>query len=859
MKSACLVVIAVIYLVPASVAIWTGLFDRLSQRVDTLAERLGADIDSSLKQTLNPVVEQLSNKAHNVRESLGIWNRPFSPLSSGHPNPVIPPNPNLANQNEGTNPFDLGLSPLFQSFFDNTPQREWWKGPNICIEREEIDEAKKSNSTSPASTQRPAPIQTEGDVTLDEDELPVEDISKIGEADLGTRQSRQFSAHVRMSSCNDEGLSYSCETKIRSNGIRKIYKTRYNCCYGTVREAGEFGCHAVELRSLQETVFALGGRSFLSLMAEAEVDPKFLNQNHTYFVPVDRSSPAASDVANDVNTQNEGLTTDVKQDESIRLRRQATTIMRMDAEPRDMTEVRTVVRGHMVPGIYLTSNFRDEQLLETENSEAKIRINMYNAPARIYTANCVRLVSTNNYAHQGVIHMLDGVMKPATKTIAQLLESEPHFSSFRKLLREQDVAMFSQSGQLTVFAPTDDAFAKLNPELRGRLLKGEGCVHSVVEHHVLPNVICSTVIQGRARSTSLLGSSLLLERDLEGKLYVNGKQVITRDVVASNGVLHVIDGVLIPENARSFSQLLSSHNLTELARLVEAAGMVPMLDSLTNATLFAPNNYAIRSIPDEVKQSWMTNPEKLKQVLMYHLVQPGVRQAGLANNQMVETGLKGQSVRMNFYQSMPFFNAAPLRASVQCGSVLRWEQDACNGNVHIIDRVMIPPENSITQWLANNRSFSIMTTLLKDTKLNEILSAEGTYTVLAPPDVAFYQMPEEVLSEITKDPRKAATILKQHILPEHVCCSGFRGDWFTSNRRRTIDGSWISLQRHLDGSLTAGDSHILSCDQLALNGVIHVVDQVIMPKANALPFLSGTRRLGLPGMELILNHGKQRI
>jgi hypothetical protein len=115
--------------------------------VDTLAERIGADIDSSLKQTINPVVEQLSNKAHNVRESLGIWNRPFSPLSSGHPNPVIPPNPNMANQNEGctqsnfqfdskfnqhiisgSNPFDLGLSPLFQSFFDSTPQREWWKG-----------------------------------------------------------------------------------------------------------------------------------------------------------------------------------------------------------------------------------------------------------------------------------------------------------------------------------------------------------------------------------------------------------------------------------------------------------------------------------------------------------------------------------------------------------------------------------------------------------------------------------------------------------------------------------------------------------------------------------------------------------
>ena len=94
----------------------------------------------------------------------------------------------------------------------------------------------------------------------------------------------------------------------------------------------------------------------------------------------------------------------------------------------------------------------------------------------------------------------------------------------------------------------------------------------MLKQHLLPNVICSTVIKGRARSTTMLGSSLVMERDLEGKLYVNGKQVITRDVMASNGVLHVIDGVLIPETARSFSQLLSSRNLTEFSRIVEATG-----------------------------------------------------------------------------------------------------------------------------------------------------------------------------------------------------------------------------------------------------------------------------------------------
>jgi len=92
-------------------------------------------------------------------------------------------------------------------------------------------------------------------------------------------------------------------------------------------------------------------------------------------------------------------------------------------------------------------------------------------------------------------------------------------------------------------------------------------------------VICSTVIEGRARSTTLLGSSLLLENDLEGKLYVNGKQVITRDIVASNGVLHVIDGVLVPENARTFTQLLYARNLTEMARLVETAGKLQLFST----------------------------------------------------------------------------------------------------------------------------------------------------------------------------------------------------------------------------------------------------------------------------------------
>lgn len=77
-----------------------------------------------------------------------------------------------------------------------------------------------------------------------------------------------------------------------------------------------------------------------------------------------------------------------------------------------------------------------------------------------------------------------------------------------------------------------------------------------------------------------------------------------------------------------------------------------MLDSLTNATLFAPNNDAIRALPDEVKQSWIRNPERLKQVMLNHLVQPQIFHSSLSDNQLINTDLDGQTLRVKLYQSV---------------------------------------------------------------------------------------------------------------------------------------------------------------------------------------------------------------
>ena len=81
-------------------------------------------------------------------------------------------------------------------------------------------------------------------------------------------------------------------------------------------------------------------------------------------------------------------------------------------------------------------------------------------------------------------------------------------------------------------------------------------------------------------------------------------------------------------------------------------GLTSFLDTLSNATLFAPSNEAIRALPDDIKQSWMTNPDAFKQVLLNHISRPQLKQSAVNNNQLVPTELSGQSLRINIYHSV---------------------------------------------------------------------------------------------------------------------------------------------------------------------------------------------------------------
>lgn len=123
-------------------------------------------------------------------------------------------------------------------------------------------------------------------------------------------------------------------------------------------------------------------------------------------------------------------------------------------------------------------------------------------------------------------------------------------------------------------------------------------LHFIPRNHILPNVICSGIVEGRVKTNNQLSSLLLLARSEAGEVTVDGARLEVRDVMATNGVIHLIDRVLIPDSAKvnpsnppphpqSISASLSTR--PRLAALLETSGLADQFYHLSNATLFLPS------------------------------------------------------------------------------------------------------------------------------------------------------------------------------------------------------------------------------------------------------------------------------
>jgi uncharacterized surface protein with fasciclin (FAS1) repeats len=158
-----------------------------------------------------------------------------------------------------------------------------------------------------------------------------------------------------------------------------------------------------------------------------------------------------------------------------------------------------------------------------------------------------QIMITDIEASNGVIHVIDAVVLPETRDIVDIAVEDGRFTTLVAALEAAGlVDALKAEGPLTVFAPTDEAFAALPEGTVEGLLADIPALTDVLLYHVVDGKVMASDVVELSSATTLLGQDVSISV-MDGKVMINDSVVIIPDIEASNGVIHVIDAVLLPQ------------------------------------------------------------------------------------------------------------------------------------------------------------------------------------------------------------------------------------------------------------------------------------------------------------------------
>jgi len=450
-----------------------------------------------------------------------------------------------------------------------------------------------------------------------------------------------------------------------------------------------------------------------------------------------------------------------------------------------------------------------------------------------------RITATDTQASNGVVHTIDRVLLPANRNIVQTAQALPQFSILVEAVLAANLqGALAGAGPLTVFAPTNDAFAALLAELgltKQQLLANVPLLTRVLTYHVVNGrALRSDIVPGQA-ITSLQGGTLTVDAMLRITDQRNRvSQIASTDVLATNGVIHVVNRVILPLPAENIVQTaLAAPQFSILVEAVQAAGLANALSAPGPLTVFAPTNAAFTALLGELgvtKAQLLANVPLLTRVLTYHVLNGRVLRSQVPVDRDITT-LQGGVFSVG--SDLVITDARVRRAGITATDTF-----ASNGVIHTIDRVLLPlPAENIVQTALAAPQFSILVEAIQAAGLVNALSAPGPLTVFAPTNNAFAALLAEL--GISKQALLAnvpllTRVLTYHVVPGrqvsgNVVANAVNGQPFTTLQGATFSVA-LSPLRIIDArGRSAG---ITATDTFTSNGVIHTLDRVILPPAN---------------------------
>jgi uncharacterized surface protein with fasciclin (FAS1) repeats len=313
-------------------------------------------------------------------------------------------------------------------------------------------------------------------------------------------------------------------------------------------------------------------------------------------------------------------------------------------------------------------------------------------------AECLS-VSTNFLE---IIRETCGIEPPTNTILDVVVNSDVHNTLEAAVLAAGLQGALSGPGPLTLFAPTDAAFAALPAGTIDALLADPtGLLTEILMYHVVGAVALSSDLADGMMITTLNGQAVMVTINANG-IFINNAQVIVADIIADNGVVHVIDAVLLPPGPQPTNTILDivvdspDHNTLEAAVL--AAGLQGALSGPGPLTLFAPTDAAFAALPAGTIDALLADPTGLlTEILMYHVVGAVALSSDLADGMMITT-LNGQAVMVTINANGIFIN----NAQVIVADII-----ADNGVVHVIDAVLLPVPSVIASAVESPSSFQL--------------------------------------------------------------------------------------------------------------------------------------------------------
>ncbi len=435
--------------------------------------------------------------------------------------------------------------------------------------------------------------------------------------------------------------------------------------------------------------------------------------------------------------------------------------------------------------------------------------------------------------------------EPEVTTVVDVAIEDGNFTTLVELLVETglDETLDNPEGEFTVFAPTDDAFALLGEETLAALLEDTDTLSDILEYHVIGSEINSEGAIAAAGSTVEMVNGDSVGVSLWGEeLLVNLSVVTMADVEADNGVIHVIDAVLMPpeENGdrdQTIAELAqATESLSTLVTALDTAGLVPTFDDPdATFTVFAPTNDAFEAVGEENLQALLADQEALTAVLSQHVVEDTeINNVGAyaANGTNVET-LAGAEVPVAINDSRMLTVGGAL---VSMTNIY-----ASNGVIHVIDSVIVgdlqlpSPPMSLADVAIDNGNFTTLVEALGLAGLADDLdNLDNTYTVFAPTDAAFDALREEIgedaFNDLLANSEALEDVLLYHVIADDTILADAAVSVAQSDSSTVAMGNGDDAGLSLDGdNLLINTSMVTDTNVLAENGVIHVIDKVMMP------------------------------